>query len=106
MAAGTAASLVPIRSITRRIRSSDPKSLIATVKSHTKLGSSEKDETITYIPDSQEDAGPICVKLLTQLKAIQLGKAEDQFGWCFAVAEEDGKKAVVEAEKPNGSAAH
>ncbi len=34
MAAGTAAALVPIRSITRRIDHSDPTSLAATVKKH------------------------------------------------------------------------
>lgn len=102
MAAGTAAALVPIRSITRRLASSDPKSLAATVRSHSRLSSTGSKEMVTYIPDSQENAGPVCLKLLSQLKAIQLGKAKDQFGWCFAVSEEDGKK--VSGEKvQNGS---
>lgn len=96
MAAGTAASLVPIRSITRRIKASDPKSLAATVKSHSRLSVDEAkgEETITYIPDSQEDAGDLCLKLLAELKGIQMGKKEDQFGWCFKVGEEDRAKAT------------
>lgn len=95
MAAGTAASLVPIRSITRRIAASDPKSLVATFKSHQRLTAdkSKGEETITYIPETQEDAGPLCLKLLSQLKGIQMGKVEDKFGWCFKVSEEDRKKA-------------
>lgn len=52
-----------------------------------------EEETITYLPESVEDAGEICLKLLSQLKGIQLGKVEDKFGWRFAVSEEDGKKA-------------
>jgi len=59
MAAGTAAALVPIRSITRN---SDSK-------------------TTSYIPESSEEPGPICVKLLTTLKGIQAGKIKDTFGW-------------------------
>lgn len=102
MAAGTAAALVPIRSITRRIASSDPKSLTATVKSHSRLSSTGSEETVTYIPDSQDDAGPVCLKLLSQLKAIQLGKAKDEFGWCFSVSEEDRKK-VSGAQVQNGN---
>jgi len=94
MAAGTAAALVPIRSITRRIESSSPQSLAATVKQHPRLSVGAGDETITYVPESQEDAGPLCVKLLTQLKGIQLGKVKDEFGWCFEVREEDGKKII------------
>lgn len=96
MAAGTAASLVPIRSITRRIAASDPKSLAASLQSHPRLSvdKSKAEETITYIPDTQEDAGPLCLKLLAQLKGIQMGKAEDKFGWCFKISEDDQKKAT------------
>jgi branched-chain amino acid aminotransferase len=96
MAAGTAAALVPIRSITRRMDPSSPHSLVATVKQHPKLSTSNGKETVTYIPKSQEEAGSLCVKLLTQLKGIQLGKVQDQFGWCFQVEEADGKKVVGE----------
>lgn len=92
MAAGTAAALVPIRSITRRIDSSSPQSLATTVKQHPRLTVGAGEETIQYIPASQEEPGPLCVKLLTQLKGIQLGKVKDEFGWCFGVSEEDGKK--------------
>jgi branched-chain amino acid aminotransferase len=102
MAAGTAAALVPIRSITRKSDASDPKSLAASVKSHPRLSLSGDEETVTYIPENQDDAGPMCIKLLTQLKGIQLGKVKDEFGWCFPVAAEDGKKVVGEDEK-NGT---
>lgn len=108
MAAGTAASLVPIRSITRRISSSDPKSLAAAAKASERLSvdTAKGEETITYIPDSQEDAGPLCLKLLSQLKGIQTGKIEDKFDWCYKIAEEDGRKAagheVVTDRSANG----
>jgi branched-chain amino acid aminotransferase len=94
MAAGTAAALVPIRSITRRMDASHPQSLATSVKEHPRLSFKDGEETITYIPDSQEDAGPLCIKLLTQLKGIQQGKVKDDFGWCFKVEETDGKKVV------------
>lgn len=104
MAAGTAASLVPIRSITRRIAASEPASLAATLKSHARLSvdTAKGDETITYIPDSQEDAGPLCLKLLAQLKGIQTGKVEDKFGWCVKVSGEDRKKAAGHEVVTNG----
>ena len=91
MAAGTAAGLVPIRSITRHIPSSNPRSLASINASHERVSISDDTEIVTYLPDSQEDAGPICLKLLNQLKGIQLGKAEDKFGWCFKVSEKDGE---------------
>ncbi|KAH0491115.1 hypothetical protein TgHK011_002558 [Trichoderma gracile] len=86
-AAGTAAALVPIRSITRRGTKG--------FADGPKVTRTDKDggaaETVTYIPDGVEDAGPVCLKVLTALKSIQLGKVEDKFGWRFAVTEEDGK---------------
>ncbi|KAK1249335.1 hypothetical protein MKX07_002851 [Trichoderma sp. CBMAI-0711] len=88
-AAGTAAALVPIRSITRR----GTKGLA----DGPKVTRTDKDggaETVTYIPDGVEDAGPVCLKVLTALKSIQLGKVEDKFGWRFAVSEEDGKAVL------------
>lgn len=103
MAAGTAAALVPIRSITRHMDPSSPQSLAATVKEHPRLSTKDGVETITYVPDSQEDAGSVCVKLLTQLKAIQLGKVKDEFGWCFKVEQADGTKVVGE-KAANGNA--
>lgn len=106
MAAGTAASLVPIRSITRRVASSDPKSWAATVKSHPRLSvdASKGEETVTYIPESNEDAGPLCLKLLTQLKGIQAGKVADKLGWCAVLADEDRKKALGHEVVTNGAA--
>lgn len=91
MAAGTAAGLVPIRSITRHVPASNPRSLAATNASHERVSVSDDTEIVTYLPESQEDAGPICLKLLNQLKGIQLGKVEDKFGWCFKVSEKDGE---------------
>ncbi|EJT71749.1 branched-chain-amino-acid aminotransferase 1 [Gaeumannomyces tritici R3-111a-1] len=99
MAAGTAAALVPIRSITRRMADSDPKSLAAQVKQHTRLEVATGEETVTYIPASQDDAGPLCLRLLAQLKGIQLGKVKDEFGWCAAVSQEDGAKAEGTANR-------
>ena len=92
MAAGTAAGLVPIRSITRQIPSSNPRSLAATNPDHKRVSvGSDGTEAVTYLSDSQEDAGPICLRLLNELKGIQLGKVEDKFGWCFKVSEKDGE---------------
>ncbi|KAL8397224.1 hypothetical protein RB594_004080 [Gaeumannomyces avenae] len=99
MAAGTAAALVPIRSITRRMADSDPKSLAAQVKQHARLEVATGEETVTYIPASQDDAGPLCLRLLAQLKGIQLGKVKDEFGWCAAVSQEDGAKAEGTANR-------
>ncbi|KEQ83549.1 branched-chain amino acid aminotransferase [Aureobasidium pullulans EXF-150] len=56
-AAGTAAALVPIKSITMKSRN----------------------DTFTYL-DSDEP-GPACLKLLDNLKGIQTGRYEDKFGW-------------------------
>jgi branched-chain amino acid aminotransferase len=69
MAAGTAAALVPIRSITRESRS----------------------ETSTYLPSDSEEPGPVFTKLITTLKGIQLGKIKDTFGWNSEVKEVDVK---------------
>ena len=91
MAAGTAAALVPIRSITRRKTSGLP--------SGSNVTSEADAETVTYIPTSQEDAGPIALKLLSQLKGIQLGKVKDEFDWNLAVSEGDKKVAGVRVDK-------
>jgi branched-chain amino acid aminotransferase len=78
MAAGTAAALVPIKSITRK---SDNK-------------------TTQYIEADSEEPGPFCVKLLTTLKGIQQGKIKDTFGWNSKVEEVDIKEYT--AEQTNG----
>jgi len=78
MAAGTAAALVPIKSITRKSR----------------------DETTSYIEADSEEPGPICIKLLTTLKGIQSGKIKDTFGWTSKVEEVDITKYA--AGEPNG----
>ncbi len=79
LAAGTAAALVPIKSITRNSRN----------------------ETFTYIPADSEEPGPICVKLLSTLKGIQAGKLKDTFGWNMKVEPVDIKK-YSETESTNG----
>lgn len=103
MAAGTAAALVPIRSITRRFDPASPQSISSAAGTHPRLSTEEGLEKVTYIPDANEDAGPICLRLLTQLKGIQLGKVKDDFKWCFAVTREDGTKVSGETNGANGN---
>lgn len=62
LAAGTAAALVPIRSI--RLESTG--------------------DQFSY-PAAANDPGPVCVKLLATLKGIQQGKIEDSNRWLFKV---------------------
>ena len=64
MAAGTAAALVPIKSITMK----------------------SKGDKFLY-QGGGEEPGPCCVKLLTTLKAIQQGKIKDPFDWLDIVEE-------------------
>lgn len=69
MAAGTAAALVPIKSITMK----------------------SKDDKFAYQETSEEAGlGPVCVKLLTTLQGIQRGKIADSFGWLEYVKEPKG----------------
>lgn len=63
IAAGTAAGLVSIRSITRKA----------------------KNETFTYIPDDSSSRGKVCTHLLETLTAIQFGLKEDTFRWKIIV---------------------
>ena len=74
-----------------------------TLESGPRVTGDAESETVTYIPDTQEEAGAACLKLLTHLKAIQLGKVKDEFNWRFLVSEADGK--VAGAEKKNGNGA-
>ncbi|KAH8665213.1 aminotransferase [Tricladium varicosporioides] len=67
LAAGTAAALVPIKSITRK----------------------SQNETTSYIAEDSEEPGPILVQLLATLKGIQLGKIKDTFGWNTKVEKVD-----------------
>ncbi|TQN72811.1 Transaminase htyB [Colletotrichum shisoi] len=104
MAAGTAAALVPIRSITRRVEATSPQSLVAAAGAQERVSSAKAgEETVTFIPEGQEEAGDICLRLLSTLKGIQLGKHKDEFGWNVAVGAADGT-AVVREQKTNGSA--
>ncbi|KAF2141774.1 uncharacterized protein K452DRAFT_227925 [Aplosporella prunicola CBS 121167] len=68
MAAGTAAALVPIKSITMR----------------------SKGDKIEYIKD--DEPGLICIKLIETLQGIQRGKIEDSFGWLDKIEEAKGYK--------------
>lgn len=65
MAAGTAASLVPIKSITMKSRG----------------------DKFEYPVNEKLDPGPVCTQLLTTLKGIQQGKVKDQFGWNMTVTQ-------------------
>ncbi|KAG6002888.1 hypothetical protein E4U21_002710 [Claviceps maximensis] len=95
-AAGTAAALVPIRSITRR-RNNIPASasrsasvsLSPSLPADPRVRSDAESDTITYIPEETDEAGPCCLRLLTHLQGIQLGKVADEFGWRCEVGEGD-----------------
>lgn len=76
LAAGTAAALVPIRSIT----------------------SESKGDKITY-KDAAQEPGPVCVKLLETLRGLQQGKLEDKFGFLYRV----DKPAQWGQDQTNGS---
>ncbi|KAI6777882.1 putative branched-chain-amino-acid aminotransferase-like protein [Emericellopsis cladophorae] len=97
MAAGTAAALVPIRSITRRVVIGQG------LPKDSPRVSVEADgaETVTFLSDDQQEAGAICLKLLNQLKGIQLGKLGDPLGWRVVVSEKDGK-AVQPVQEEEG----
>ncbi|KHN94081.1 branched-chain-amino-acid aminotransferase [Metarhizium album ARSEF 1941] len=85
-AAGTAAALVPIRSITRR---RGPVPVGGSLPAGPRVSSTPDADVVTFIPEEQPGAGPICLKLLAHLRAIQLGKAEDEHGWTCLVGEGD-----------------
>jgi branched-chain amino acid aminotransferase len=67
LAVGTAGTLVPIKSITRK----------------------STNDMFSYNGGS-DAPGPCCSKLLSILKGIQQGKIEDRFGWCKQVTEVKG----------------
>jgi branched-chain amino acid aminotransferase len=73
IAAGTAAALVPIRSISMK----------------------SKGDKIDYRGASDEP-GPIITKLLSTLKGIQQGKIKDQFGWLYRVRDPSQAYGLVE----------
>jgi branched-chain amino acid aminotransferase len=99
MAAGTAAALVPIRSITRRSDAAAATGGSATsLSTHARLTVTDGEETVTYIPDEQPDAGPACMRLLGALQGIQLGREADTFGWNVRVEEADLQLAAVAEE--------
>ena len=80
LAAGTAAALVPIKSITVRSRG----------------------DKFVY-QGGGEEPGPVCVKLLTVLKGIQNGKVEDSFGWLDYVEDERDFLKKRELNGTNGT---
>lgn len=80
-AAGTAAALVPIKSITMR----------------------SKNDKFIYQNEGDEP-GPVVEKLLEQLKAIQQGRAKDPHGWREPVREYKKGEYAVEEEEVDGVA--
>ncbi|KAH8588196.1 aminotransferase [Bisporella sp. PMI_857] len=64
LAVGTAASIVPIRSISRK----------------------STNDKFSYSELDKNEAGPVFVKLFTTLKDIQQGKMEDKFGWLESIS--------------------
>jgi branched-chain amino acid aminotransferase len=81
MACGTAASLVPIKSITMK----------------------SKGDKFEY--RKNESPGPVCTELLTTLKGMQQGKSADIFGWNFKVTEPE-KGFGAEQALTNGAGAN
>ena len=82
LACGTAAALVPIKSL------------------HIK----SKDEKITYLKD--DEPGPVCQELLRTYKAIQSGKISDPYGWLDYVQDPTGWKksnTVTNGKTTNGA---
>lgn len=63
IAAGTAVSLAPVKSITMRSRG----------------------DKFHYVGEKDNQPGPVCLKLLKTLKDIQQGKIKDQFGWTLEI---------------------
>ncbi|RMZ86813.1 hypothetical protein DV736_g5960, partial [Chaetothyriales sp. CBS 134916] len=88
MAAGTAASLVPIKSITLK----------------------SKNDKYEYPVGKDNGPGPVTEQLLATLKGIQQGKVDDKFGWNFAVTappEDFGTdKAAVNGAATVSAASH
>jgi branched-chain amino acid aminotransferase len=79
MAAGAAAALVPIKSITM----------------------TSKNEKFEY-QNGTGKPGPICVRFLTTFKGIQSGKIEDTFGWLETVQEAKDFKVRARTNALNG----
>jgi branched-chain amino acid aminotransferase len=77
LAAGTAAALVPIKSITMDSRG----------------------DKFTYSA-AEKEVPPVCAKLLSTLKGIQQGKIEDKQNWLFKVE----RPQQFGQTKANGSA--
>ena len=82
-AAGTAAALVPIKSITMH----------------------SKNDKFTYQNEGDEP-GPVVEKLLEQLKAIQQGRAKDPHGWRESVREYKKGEYSIEGDEVNGVNGH
>lgn len=79
MACGTAASLVPIKSITMESRG----------------------DKFDFPVGAKGEPGEVCEQLLSTLKGMQAGKVEDRFGWCHIVTEAP-KGFGVEGKGVNG----
>lgn len=77
LAAGTAAAIVPIKSITM----------------------DSKGDKFTY-PAAEKEVPPVCAKLLSTLKGLQQGKIEDKQKWLFKVE----RPQQFGQTKSNGSA--
>lgn len=61
--------------------------------------------TISYLSEEQQSGGPVYLKLLARLQAIQQGKVEDEFDWRLEVKAEDrnvpgGHDSINDMEAP------
>lgn len=89
LGAGTAMGMVPIRSITRRRKTTTTR-LAADPRVRVDGDEETGTETVVYVPDDQEEGGPVFLKLSAHFRAVQLGKEQDKFGWRFEVQATDG----------------
>lgn len=80
---GTAITLIPIRSITRR------KSRLLAEGPRVHYDSEADAETMTFLSEENQSGGPIYKKLLHRLRALQTGDVADTFSWRFLVEEKD-----------------
>jgi branched-chain amino acid aminotransferase len=81
LGAGTAVTLVPIKSITRRKTRLLPDGPC--------VQSDNESETVTYLSEEQSNGGPVYRKLLARLRGIQTGDIEDNLGWRFEIEAKD-----------------
>lgn len=95
--AGTAVSMTPVRSITRRrgLAASDL-GAVSQGHRHARVQMHDGSETITFLSDDQPNGGPVYARILDHLQGIQRGTLEDDWGWRFDVRSSDLELDLLE----------